>query len=209
MNLKNLTTTDFVEALAAGAPAPGGGSAAALAGAMAAGLCAMTARLTLGKAGYRDAWEAMEAVAAAADRLAQEFLRLMEADTEAYNGVVAAFRLPKGDEGQKAARARAVQEATRSATEVPLATLRAAAAVAPLAAAAITRGNRNCLSDAGSAVHLLRTAAMAAAYNVRVNLLSLQDGEYVAACRNEVARLTGEILSQVEGMAREVEAGLG
>jgi formiminotetrahydrofolate cyclodeaminase len=209
MNLQNLTTSDFVKALAAGAPAPGGGSAAAFAGAMAAGLCAMVASLTTGKARYRDAWKSMDTVIAAADRLAEEFLRLMDADTDAYNGVVAAFKLPKESEALKSARARAVQEATRRATEVPLATLKAAAAAAPLAAEVISRGNRNCLTDAGSAVLLLRTAAMAAAYNVRVNLLSLEDADYVAACRQEVDRLSTEVISQADRMAGEVAAGLG
>jgi formiminotetrahydrofolate cyclodeaminase len=209
MNLKDLTTSDFVNALAADAPAPGGGSVAAYAGAMAAGLCAMVARLTAGKVKYRDAWDAMDAVIAAADRLAERFLQLMEADTDAYNGVVAAFKLPKGDDEEKAARSRAIQDATRRAAEVPLATLKAVSEVVPLAAVVVARGNPNCITDAGTAAHLLQTAAMAAGYNVRINLGGLKDSGFVEECRREVERLTEGITGQVEKIAGEVDTRLG
>jgi formiminotetrahydrofolate cyclodeaminase len=209
MLLKDLTTSDFVKALADAAPAPGGGSVAAYAGAMAAGLCAMVARLTVGKAKYRDAWDAMDSVIAAAEGLGDRFLQLMDADTDAYNGVVTAFRLPKDGDDRKAARSRAIQDATRRAAEVPLATLNAVAELIPLAAEVVTRGNPNCITDAGTAAHLLRTAAMAAGYNVRINLGGLDDSEFVQECRRQVVELTKEVLARVEKIAGEVNDKLG
>ena len=182
---------------------------AAYAGAMAAALCAMVARLTTGKPKYRDAWEAMDAVIETADSLAVELVRLMDADTDAYNGVVAAFKLSKDGGEEKNARSRAIQDATRRAAEVPLATLKAAAATAPLVEQVVALGNPNCITDAGTAVHLLQTAAMSAAYNVRINLASIKDIEFADECRRQVDELTSAVVSRAALLSEQVDARLG
>lgn len=209
MKLKDHSTSEFVNALATDAPAPGGGSVAAYAGAMAAGLCAMVGRLTAGKEKYRDMWAAMESMIRAAERLKGHLMELIDADTDAYNSVVTAFRLPKNSTEEKHARDRAIQKATRKAAEVPLATLRAVAEVVPLAASAVTQGNPNCITDAGTSVQLLRAAAMGAAYNVRINLGSLRDAAFVAECRREVDRLIEKVQSEAERLSAEIDRRLG
>ncbi len=125
MKLAELSTTDFIKELSADSPTPGGGSAAAFAGALGAALCAMVSRLTLGKEKYRDAWESMARAKDQADSIAQDLVALMDQDTLAYKEVVDALRLPKETEQQRTARREAVQKASREAASVPLETLRA------------------------------------------------------------------------------------
>ena len=126
MILEQLSVRDLIVELASEKPAPGGGSVAAVCGALGAGLSAMVSRLTLGREKYRDSWQSMEAVQMGSEHLSGQFLRLVQEDTEAYNAVVAAIRLPKDTEEQKASRAVAIQTASKRAAEIPLETLRAA-----------------------------------------------------------------------------------
>ncbi len=201
MNLVGLTVEQFARLLASDAPAPGGGSAAALAAALSAALCAMVARLTVGKEKYRDNWEAMEKMSDAADELVGTFLHLVEKDTEAYNEVTAALKLPKGTERQVSFRQQAIEKATWQAAAVPLATLEHLSRVPDLAREALQHGNPNCLTDAGVAVQLVRAAAVGAAYNVRANLSGIKDRELAEAlsARAEV------LLAQVEIASAELE----
>lgn len=201
MNLAGRSLTEFVHDLAGHAPAPGGGSAAAYAGAMAAALAAMVARLTVAKANDAQARARLEAVIAAADPLAARFLALVDADSAAYNQVAAAFKLPKADPAQQTERSRAIQRALQHAAEVPLDTLAAAAGLARLLGTVVADGNPNCISDAGSAVHLCRAGAHAAACNVRINLAAIRDGAFVEACGRSAQRL----LEGVEGALAPLE----
>jgi len=205
MNLVGLTLDQFVRLLASDKPAPGGGSVAALAAALSAALCAMVARLTVGKEKYREGWEAMEKVRDAADELAREFLNLVEQDTEAYNEVLAAVKLPKETEAQRSFCQQAIENATQHAAAVPLATLEHLSRVPDLLREALERGNPNCLTDAGVAVQLVRAAAVGAAYNVRINLSGIKNGELVQAMsarmaefRAQVERATGELEQLVD-----------
>jgi glutamate formiminotransferase/formiminotetrahydrofolate cyclodeaminase len=202
MDLVDRTVCDFCRELAADSPAPGGGSTAALAGALAASLVAMVARLTVGKDKYREVWGELEKVRDEADRLGAELTALVDKDTEAFNRVSAAFRLPKGTDEEKAARKSAIQEAMRGAAEVPLETLRKIADVVALTRIAIEKGNPNCVTDAGTAAQLLRAAGQGAAYNVRVNLGSLVDKELAGTKEQETASL----LERVRQTADELDA---
>jgi len=197
MKLVELLTKEFVEKVASEAPAPGGGSVSALAGALAAALCAMVARLTLGKEKYRDTWQEMEHVRDSADALMHRLLDLVDEDTAAYNQVLIAFKLPKDTDAQRTARLAALQSATKKATAVPMKTLRSVAAVLSLAEAAVERGNPNCLSDAGVAAHLIRASASGAAYNVRINLSTLADQDFSAQMQLETAELLSKVMSSV------------
>jgi len=197
MKLVELLTREFVEKVASEAPAPGGGSVSALAGALAAALCAMVARLTLGKEKYRDTWQEMEQVRDSADALMRRLLELVDEDTAAYNQVLSAFKLPRDNEAQKTARQAAIRSATQKATAVPMETLRSVTELLSMTEAAVEKGNPNCLSDAGVAAHLIRAAASGAAYNVRINLSALDDQRLSTQMKSETAELLSRVMSGV------------
>ena len=204
MALQNLTVEGFVRELASDSPAPGGGSVAALCGSLGAGLSAMVARLTLGKEKYREHWEAMEALQAEGDQLLARFLSLMEEDTESFNAFMAARKLPKETEGQKAARAQAIQEASKKTALVPLETLKTCADLVRLAGQAVAHGNPNAVTDAGTAALLAEAAGWGAAYNVSINLSGVEDQTFVARCRREVQ----SALEEIGTRAREIREKL-
>ncbi|HEU4364506.1 MAG TPA: glutamate formimidoyltransferase, partial [Candidatus Krumholzibacteria bacterium] len=165
----------FTDLTSSDAPAPGGGSVAALCGALAAALVAMVANLTFGKKGYESSWEAMSRLAAEAQEIKDAFLRAVDDDTRAFDAVMAANRLPKTTDDETARRAAVVQDATRRAIDVPLAVLRLCERVLPLVATVAEKGNRNSISDAGVAALALRTAAGGAFLNVVINLTGVED----------------------------------
>jgi formiminotetrahydrofolate cyclodeaminase len=200
LKLEHLSVRDFTEELGSANPTPGGGSAAALCGALGAALSAMVSRLTLGNEKYREDWQSMGAVQQTADLMTEQFLELVQRDADAYRTVIAAMKLPKKTEEDKAARHKAFQEATKNAAKVPLETLRTSEKLIALTKEAMERGNPNTLTDAGAALQLARTAAVVAAYNVRINLPGLQDEEFVTACKEEVE----EALERVESLFLEV-----
>lgn len=197
MKLVELLTQEFVEKVASEAPAPGGGSVSALAGALAGALCAMVARLTLGREKYRDTWQDMEQVRDSADALMRRLLELVDEDTAAYNEVLSALKLPRDTEAQRTARQAAIRSATQKATAVPMETLRNVTGLLALAEAAVEKGNPNCLSDAGVAAHLIRAAASGAAYNVRINLSGLDDQRVSTQMKLETTELLSRVMSGV------------
>ncbi|MFH0995126.1 MAG: cyclodeaminase/cyclohydrolase family protein [Pseudomonadota bacterium] len=209
MELADLTVSEFVRELASVSPAPGGGSVAALCAGLSAALCAMVARLTHGKEKYRDHWEAMESRIQQADHLADRFVALMDADTEAYNQVVAAMRMPRETAEEKAVRKTAIEQANRKAAEVPLDTLRNTLTLADIVKVAVEKGNVNCITDAGTAAQLVRTAAYGAAYNVRINLAGIADPFYVDNCRAEVSRILSIINTSIDAVEQKVDSALG
>jgi methenyltetrahydrofolate cyclohydrolase len=208
MKLADLTVSDFLRELASVTPAPGGGSVAALCGGLSAALCAMVARLTHGKEKYRDGWEAMESLMQQADPLAECFVALMDADTQAYNQVVAAMRLPRETAEEKSARKKAIELANRKAAEVPLETLQHTLKLADHVKEVVEQGNVNCITDAGTAAQLVRTAAYAAAYNVRINLGGIADPVFAATCRTEVALILSRIDASIDEVELMVDAAL-
>nr|WP_321502471.1 cyclodeaminase/cyclohydrolase family protein [uncultured Dethiosulfovibrio sp.] len=208
MKLSDLTVKGFVEELASESPAPGGGSVAALAGSLGAALSAMVAGLTVGKEKYKDNWEVMEKVQADGTALQNRFLELMEEDTEAFNGFMAAMKLPKATDEEKAARSQAMQEATKKAIEVPFETMKECAAMVKLADIASTKGNPNAVTDAGSAAVLARAAAVAASYNVKINLMGLKDEAFAAKIRSEMEETLKSIESSVAAIEKSVEASI-
>lgn len=163
--------TDFTDELADATPTPGGGSAAAYSGAMAAGLVSMVARLTIGKKGYQDQEKAMEAILEESETLRAELRAAVERDTAAFNKVMAAYKMPKSDPD----RIGAIQDATLGAALVPLAVAEKSLRVMGLALTAARSGNLNAISDAGSAVNLAFASLNSAAYNVRINLTGLDE----------------------------------
>ena len=209
MSLGELSIRDFVQELASEKPAPGGGSVAALAGALAAALCAMVGNLTVGRKNQEKAWPAMAKVRDEADASRAELLRLVDADTEAYNRVTDAYRLPKENKEQQAKRLTAIQAAIHGAAQVPLETLKALSQIPELARQALNLGNPNCLTDAGVAVQLIRAAAFGAAYNVRINAKGLKDQTEALNLLAETETTLQQILKEVRKLENKVEEGLG
>jgi len=191
---------DFTNELGSASPAPGGGSVAALCGALGAALSAMVSRLTLGKEKYRDAWKSMDVVEQNAERMTDHFLKLVQEDADAYQQVVAAIKLPKQTEVEQISRRKVMQEAMKSAAKVPLKTLRASEKLLLIAKEAVELGNPNTITDAAAAVQLARTTAVVAAYNVRINLPGLVDDEFVISCKEEVENTLQRIEALVEKM---------
>jgi len=187
----------FLDLLASDAPVPGGGSAAALAGAMAAALAAMVGRLTVGREKYASAEADMRRVLETGEDLRRALFRQVAADAAAYGGFMQARKIPKGTAAEKAARAAAMEEAGRLAAEVPLESARLALRAMEAAAEAAAKGNRNAASDACVAALLGRAALRGACFNVRVNLPSVKDEAWKGRMASEVERL--------ERAAEEVE----
>ena len=172
MTLLSLKTTDLLDRFASSDPTPGGGSAAALAGALAAALVEMVAGLPKTRTGAPEEREKLNAAKASAGKAGARLRQLVDLDTDAYNAVTAAYKLPKASEEEKAARSAAIAKAMRQATEVPLETCERAAEVLRAAAQALAHGNPNAASDARTAIALCRAALDAGAENVRTNLSS-------------------------------------
>ena len=173
--LKDLTVTSFMSTLASNSPVPGGGSAAALSGAVAAGLIAMVASLTIDRKGHEEVWEEMKAVKSSMEKVAEEFLTLMDEDADSYAAVISCFKLPKDSEEEKACRKEAIRKATIKAAEVPLGIAEKAEALFASAEFVIKCGNKNAVSDGAVAAMNARTCVLAALYNVRINAASLAE----------------------------------
>lgn len=202
LKLQELTIHEFIQELASDSPAPGGGSVAALCGALGSALVSMVSRLTLGKEKYRENWGTMEKVQNEGDQLAKNFLALMEEDTDAFNLFMAARKLPKSTDEEKAKRDAAILEASKKTALVPLRTMKACEQLASLARSAVLSGNPNAVTDAGTAALLARSACIAASYNVRINLMGLADADFIKSCQDEIER----ILEIVENTSKEVTA---
>lgn len=187
-----LTVAELLDALASPDPTPGGGTASAIAGAMGAALLIMVSGLAKSKTNSDGEKAALEAARHALEPLRTELMRLADADSDAFDQVMAAYRRPNASDEDKAARTSAIQTALRQATVVPLDTLRACAAAMPLAAQVAEAGNRSAASDVGVAVGLLEAAAAGADANVRINLDGLKDEGFNANVSSEASRLAAE-----------------
>lgn len=205
-DFSGLTLQGFLGALSAETPTPGGGTAAAVAGAMGAALADMVSALTLSKEKYAAAHEAVRPIAEAAALARTEFLTLAREDSEAYDDVVGARRLPKETDEQKAARAHRIALANRRAAEVPMRTARAAVRLLAALPELAEKGNPNAASDVGAAALLLDACAEGALLNVGINLSGIEDPSFVSEMQRETAVLQEEsqrLRSQVVALVRK------
>jgi len=185
-DFKSPSVEMFLGRLSSDAPTPGGGTAAAVTGAMGASLVAMLANLTVGRKKYEANEELMQAVA---DQAADERARLLELaadDAAAYDAVGAAFKLAKESDEEKAQRSEAIQEALKGACETPLAIMERCVEVIALAKTAVQYGNKNALSDGAAGAEFARSALRVASYNVKINLGSIKDAEYAKNARTRM-----------------------
>lgn len=169
------TVGDFLDHLASASPTPGGGTAAAIAGAMSAALVAMVGRLTAGREKYAAVEGRMREIIEEAEKARANLVLLAQRDQEAFDRVMEAYGMPKASPEEKERRAKAIQRALKDATRIPLETLEEATAIQELAADALELGNVNARSDAGTAWHLAESAFQGALLNVRANLESIKD----------------------------------
>ena len=204
MKLVEMRVDGFSEALASDAPAPGGGSAAALEAALGAGLVAMVCRLTVGKAQFESHREALLAVQDRSEALRLALLDAMDRDTEAFLQVSGAFALPKGTDEEKAARSAAIQRGLEACTRTPLEVMELAAETLELAASLPGRFNENSASDLGVAALSLQAGLQGAWLNVRINVGSLRDKELAESCRTRGEALLARALPLAEQVSRQV-----
>lgn len=203
--LAALSLSDFAASLASDAPAPGGGSAAAAGGANAAGLLAMVVRLTLGKEKYKAAWEDLSPLVDRLDGARARLLELVDEDADAFDAVVAARRLPKGSDDEKATRQRAIDEANVLATTVPMQTAFFAHEALKAAPLVLEKGNPNASSDAWAGALAAWAAVLAALANVRINLPGVSDPELQRGFREDAdatEKSAGEALEKTRALAR-------
>jgi methenyltetrahydrofolate cyclohydrolase len=196
----------YLDKLAGADPEPGGGSVAALAGALGAGLVTMVTALTLGKDKYAAVQDDMEEIKAKAEKLRADLAAYITADAAAYAKVAAAMKMPRDNDVQKKERSKVMQAALKGAAEVPLKIAETAAEVARLSLPAAEKGNTNAVSDAGVAVILADAAAQSGALNVKINLAWIEDEAFkkdvwtrIEATLSECARLRDVVLALTYG----------
>ena len=198
--IKDQSVQQFLDALAGSKATPGGGSAAAINGAMAAALISMVCNLTIGRKKYADVETEMHAILEKSEELRATLTKMVSADSEAFDKVMAAFGLPRQTDEEKVVRDEAIQDATKEATLVPLATARACTRVIALGKTVAEKGNVNAASDAGVAVLLAQAGLKGAALNVLINLGSLKDKAFADGTAAEL----NQILAGQDVLVEEV-----
>lgn len=207
--LAGMTLTAFADETASESPAPGGGSIAAYVGALGVSLGTMVANLSAHKRGWDDRWETFSDVAERGMSLQTRLLQLVDEDTAAFDAIMAAFGMPKGNDAQKAERSAAIQAATLGAMETPLEVAEVALASMEVMADMAERGNPNSVTDAGVGALCARTAVLGAVMNVRVNAADLKDRAKAEAMLARCAELEQEAESREAAVRARVAAVLG
>ena len=202
--LANLKITEYLEKAAAGTAVPGGGSVAALNASLAAGLTEMVANLTIGKKGYEAVTEEMNDISGRAAELREKLTAAIDRDAEAYSAVMAAFKLPKATDPEMELRRQEIQKAFKQAALVPLEVANHAVKVIDLAGRAIDSGNKNAVTDGVVAAMNARTAALAALYNVKINLVSIEDDEFVKELTREINNLEQQAKSKEQAILTSI-----
>ena len=201
--LKDLKIAEFLEITSSAEPVPGGGSAAAFNAALAASLTEMVANLTIGRKEFQSVEDEMKKIAKTAAQLRKKLQNDIDNDARAYQEVLAAFKLPKNTDDEKTQRADAIQQAFKTAATVPLGVARDAITIMDLASRAIKAGNPNAVTDGAVAVLAAKAAALAAAYNVKINLGSIKDPHFVAEVTRQIKDLERQVIEkETESLAQ-------
>lgn len=195
--LKNLGLEPFLDQLASSEPVPGGGSVAALSSALAAALGAMVANLTIGKKNYEEVSEQMQLIAEKMSTQKAHFVNMIDKDANSFDSVMKAFKLPKDTDEEKVIRTQAIQEGMKYAATVPFEVAEVTYLLFDDLKDLVLLGNKNAQTDALVATMMARTSILSALYNVKINLESIKDEQFVSDMRLKVARL--------EGLAQEKE----
>jgi len=190
---------NFLDKLCSKSPEPGGGSASALTGAIAASLSGMLASLTIDKKGYEDVQNEMKEILSEASALKEDLLELLQKDTEAFDDASKAFKMPKETREQKEKRTQAIEDGLKKATEVPLSIMQKSRDVSRLAAKVLKKGNTMAITDGAISALFAEAAAIGAMINVRINFSWMKDQDYI----RKVERQLGEILDEVRAIKEE------
>ncbi len=204
-NLVELTVSKFIEEVASDKPAPGGGSVSALGGALGAALAVLVGKATIGKEKFRDVQEEMERVVSRGTELHQTLNKLVDEDTEAFNQILQAYRMPKDEPEVRSA---AIQDAITRAAEVPLQTAKLSFEALDLILAVAERGNKNAITDAGVAALFAESAVRGALFNVKINMLSIKDEEVKQKFTIDIEEMMTQLVSKREAIINVVEAEL-
>ncbi|KAA0006143.1 MAG: cyclodeaminase/cyclohydrolase family protein [Thermoplasmata archaeon] len=201
MKLIEMKLKDFIEELSSDSPAPGGGSVAALAGALSSALSSMVCNLTIGKEKYKDVEYDMEKILDRVEDIRERFMELIDRDTEAFNRVMDAFKLPKNTEEEKKIRKEKIQDALKGAALVPLETARMCAEMIELCKEIAEKGNKNSITDVGVAAIMAKAGLESAILNVKINLKLISDERFIESLLYEIDVLKNNI----EGVMKDVE----
>jgi len=204
-NLIDLAVTQFLEEVASDKPAPGGGSVSALGGALGAALAVLVGKTTVGKEKYSQVQAEMERVVSRGTELHQRLSKMVDKDTNAFNDILKAYRMPKDD---PEARSKAIQDATRGAAEVPLEVAKLSFEALDLILAVAERGNKNAITDAGVAALFADSAVRGAIFNVKINILSIKDEEIKTQFAQEIEDILTQLDAKREAIIKVVEAEL-
>ena len=198
--IKDKSLQVFLDELASRAPTPGGGSGAAVMGAMGAALVSMVCNLTVGKKGYEEVEDDLKDVLQQAEALRDRLTDMIRADVEVFDRLMASYGMPKETDEEKAARSEEIQASLKEATDVPLNCARACAEAIELCRAAAEEGNVNVISDAGVAVVAADAAMKSAALNVYINVGSIKDKAFAEERSTELEK----ILKGADGQTSEI-----
>jgi len=187
--MKNMTLADFAAKVASDSPVPGGGSMAAVCGALSAALAEMVANLTIGKKKYIEVETEMKDVTLKAVSLREKLLDDIQRDSDSYDKVMSSYKMPKETEEEKNARQNAIQESLKLAASIPLDIAETSFEILPLTDLVVSKGNANAVTDGLVACMMARTAVLSALFNVKINLDSINDEEYVNKMRIKVNEL--------------------
>jgi glutamate formiminotransferase/formiminotetrahydrofolate cyclodeaminase len=204
-SLIELNLREFANELSSDSPAPGGGSAAALCGSLSASLSAMVSNLTVGKNGYEEVQDKVKSLAESSQVIKDDLLRAIDQDTQAFNQVMAAFRLNRKTKEQKAKRIATIEDATKEATLIPFEVMEKCVTALKLAKEVALTGNKNSISDAGVAGLTAQAGAEGAYYNVMINLPNINDKEFKSdlstkaiSLKDDAVKLGNEIREIIE-----------
>ncbi|KYK22106.1 methenyltetrahydrofolate cyclohydrolase [Thermoplasmatales archaeon SM1-50] len=198
--LVTLTVEMFLEELASSSPAPGGGSAAALSGAVGTALSSMVCNLTTGKPGYETVQQDIKEILEKSESLRKDLTGLIDKDTEAFNQVMKTIKMPKETNEQKEQRRNALQIAFKHAAEVPFETAQKCVQVIDIAHILAQKGNKNSISDAAVSTVMAHAGVQAAVLNVRINLSSIKDSAYI----QQLSRKLDELMHYTNEKSAEV-----
>lgn len=198
--LTELTIKEFINKVISNDPVPGGGSVSALNGALAGALAAMVANLTVGRKKYAEVNDIMVELSSRFEKMSQRLIEDVDRDSDAYNRVFAAFKLPKETDEEKIVRSEAIQRETKYAAQVPMEVARAVYEVLPMIDTVAQKGNSNAVTDACVSMMCARTAILGALLNVRINLTSIKDEAFVKAMSDEADAIEAHTILQEQAL---------
>ena len=204
--LASMKINGFLSELASSSPAPGGGSVAAIVGSLGAALSSMVCNLTVGKEKYADVQDEIKDTLKKSEQLRKDLTKLIDEDTEAFNDVMKAFKLPKDTEEQKKKRSKAIQESYKTAANVPLEAARTCEKILDVAMVVANKGNQNSITDAAVSALIAQAGVESAILNVKINLGSLKDETFVKKISSELDKLQKNTTKKTEKIMKIVNS---